>query len=77
MTPAATFPAGSVRAAVARWGDNWPLAFEDPASQASNEHFGAEIRDGWIMERCTFTPHRGTELDPRVWIGVPWLERSA
>lgn len=23
------FPSGSIRAAVAQWGDNWPLAFDD------------------------------------------------
>jgi hypothetical protein len=64
MTDAARdFPAGSIRRAVARLGDVWWLAFEDPKGVARNEHFTAELRDSAIMRARSFARQCG-DLDP-------------
>jgi len=60
MTDAARdFPSGSIRRAVARLGDVWWLAFEDPEGVAQNEHFVAELHDIAVMRRCFHARGRG------------------
>jgi hypothetical protein len=39
------FPLGSIRLAVAVYGDNWALAFDDLTAESRNPHFVAELRD--------------------------------
>lgn len=43
------FPAGSIRLAVARFGDNWAVAFDDLTVDSHNPHFRAELRDIAVM----------------------------
>lgn len=78
------FPRGSIRHAVARYGDNWGIALEPPpSSEDCNPVFRAERHDAEIVKRCAdmrFGANqidRGTVWDPRVWIGVPLTERCA
>lgn len=72
------FPIGSVRHAVAVFGDNYGVAFDDPDSPHCNQRFASERRDTDVMRRCDYRLHdRGTAFDPRVWIGVPLVERPA
>ncbi len=77
------FPPGSIRRAVADYGDNWGIALEPPpSSEECNPVFRAERHDADVMRRC-YAPFganqqdRGTVWDPRVWIGVPLVERAA
>jgi hypothetical protein len=73
------FPPGSIRAAVAQYGDIWAMAFEpddDDAALTPNWWFRAERHDAAVMNRCSLTMDRGTAFDPRVWIGVPLTERQ-
>lgn len=75
MTPVIT-----IRAAVVTAGDDWALAL---ATQHAESHMRAERHDAEILRRCSDTrigvmaADRGTVWDPRVWIGVPLLERAA
>lgn len=79
MRPAAKFPFGSVRQAVAALGDAWGLAFDPMPHELEryNEVFRAERHDADVMKRCSMTMDRGTAFDPRVWIGVASTERPA
>lgn len=85
MTAGAKFPVGSIRAAVAQYGDIWAMAFEpddDEAALKPNWVFRCERHDVEVMRRCSETrigvmaSDRGTAWDPRVWIGVPLTERT-
>jgi len=79
MTPAPQFPVGSIRRAVAVFGDAWGLVLDPPigAGTTPNPVFRAERHDADVMRRCAITMDRGTVWDPRVWIGVPSTERPA
>ena len=73
------FPQGSIRHAVATMGDNWGLFQEPTAADMTtpNWAFRVERADAEIMKRCaTNLADRGTIFDPRVWVGVPLIERS-
>ena len=73
------FPPGSIRRAVAVHGDNWALSQEpsDEDVSAPNWAFRAERHDAEIMKRCALNlADRRTIYDPRVWIGIPLVERS-
>jgi hypothetical protein len=78
-----SFPQGSIRRAVAVYGDNWALSQEptDDDVSAPNWAFRVERADADVMRRAArsggWQLERGTIWDPRVWIGVPLTERHA
>lgn len=68
-------PATTIRAAVVTAGDDWALAL---ATQHAEAQMRAERHDAEMMQRCASNLlDRGTAFDPRVWVGVPLLERTA
>lgn len=75
---AEALPAGSVRAAVTRYGDEWrdmiPRRFDGYARDGETVS-RAQCRDMAVMQRASETRDRGTIWDERVWSGVPIAAR--